>query len=115
MCLICAYYTTVTPTPLDVTQLPAVDCVVISHSHYDHMDLSTLTALYKAQPKDSLHFFAPLGNKAWFISNGFAEEHVHELDWWEERKVDIELDEKNRTSIVLTCTPGTLMSSFHIE
>jgi L-ascorbate metabolism protein UlaG (beta-lactamase superfamily) len=58
--------------------LPPIHAVVISHNHYDHMDLPTLTRLQAAhRPR----FLAGLGNKA------YLEQHdltlVTELDWWQ--------------------------------
>ena len=47
----------------------------------DHTDVTTLKHVYSAQTKGTVHFFAPLGNKSWFESLGFASEHVTELDW----------------------------------
>ncbi|GAA5854609.1 hypothetical protein JCM9279_005709 [Rhodotorula babjevae] len=78
----------VTKPPVNLDELPPVDAVVISHNHYDHLDIPTLKKLYHAQPAGSIHFFAPLGNKAWFESNiGVADSEVTELDWWEEREL----------------------------
>lgn len=56
----------------------------------DHLDITTLKHLYKSQPKGSIHFFAPLGNKEWFISNiGCKETEVSELDWQETRNLTL--------------------------
>jgi len=76
-----------TPAPCDIDQLPIVDVVVISHNHYDHLDLPTIKKI--AAKHRNVHFFAPLGNKKWFVENGFAKENVTELDWWEERNVKL--------------------------
>ncbi|GAA6005642.1 hypothetical protein JCM10207_005280 [Rhodosporidiobolus poonsookiae] len=79
------------PPPIPLDQIPEIDCVVISHNHYDHLDVTTLKHLYSAQPKGSLHFFAPLGNRKWFKSViGVKEEEVTELDWWEQREVRVQ-------------------------
>lgn len=78
----------VTKPPISLEEIPAVDAVVISHNHYDHLDVATLKHLYGAQPKGSLHFFVPLGNENWMRSViGVRESEVSELDWWEERSL----------------------------
>ncbi|KAK4700846.1 N-acyl-phosphatidylethanolamine-hydrolyzing phospholipase D, partial [Phenoliferia sp. Uapishka_3] len=70
----------VTPPPFALAELPEVDAVILSHNHYDHTDVTTLKHIYAAQPKGTVHFFAPLGNKKWFEGLGFKSEHVTELD-----------------------------------
>jgi N-acyl-phosphatidylethanolamine-hydrolysing phospholipase D len=75
-----------TPPPCELEDLPAVDVVVISHNHYDHLSYPTIQRLQKRFP--DAHYFAPLGNKAWFDKCGV--ENMTELDWWESR--DVKLD-----------------------
>ncbi|THX63558.1 Metallo-hydrolase/oxidoreductase [Aureobasidium pullulans] len=94
-----------TPTPCELSELPDVDLVVISHNHYDHLDIATITHVYKRQKaagKD-IHFFAALGNKQWFLNAGIGitADEVTECDWWDSQKIDIE----GVGSIDLTCTP----------
>jgi L-ascorbate metabolism protein UlaG (beta-lactamase superfamily) len=72
------------PLPVGIAELPRIDVVVISHNHYDHLDLPTVTAL-AASPAGSPLFLVPLGLKAWFAENGI--ERVEEYDWWEHRDV----------------------------
>ncbi|GAA5835904.1 hypothetical protein JCM3766R1_005092, partial [Sporobolomyces carnicolor] len=77
--------------PIKLEDIPHVDAVVISHNHYDHLDIMTLKHLYKAQPRGSIHFFAPLGNHKWFVDNiGCLDQHVTELDWWESRTLTLD-------------------------
>ncbi len=67
---------------IDIENLPKIDLVLISHNHYDHMDLPTLQIL---QSKFKPFFFVGLGNKKFLKEEGL--ENVEELDWWEERQI----------------------------
>jgi len=62
---------------LAIDDLPPLDFVLISHNHYDHLDLPTLITL--AERSADTTFFVPLGNAALLRSNGI--ENVKELDW----------------------------------
>ncbi|KAI5252083.1 Metallo-hydrolase/oxidoreductase [Aureobasidium subglaciale] len=95
-----------TPTPCTLDELPDVDLVVLSHNHYDHLDIATITHVYKkakAAGKD-IHFFAPLGNKQWFIDTGIGitADEVTECDWWDSQRIEIE----GIGMVDLTCTPA---------
>ncbi len=66
-----------------IENLPKIDIVIISHNHYDHMDLPSLKILNeKFKPR----FFVGLKNKSFLEENGI--ENVTELDWWENKTVD---------------------------
>jgi len=67
------------PPGLRFEDLPPIDAVLISHNHYDHMDLPTLRRLAAAHHP---RFFAGLGNKAYLESRGVP--GVTELDWWDD-------------------------------
>ncbi|WP_165216756.1 MBL fold metallo-hydrolase [Affinirhizobium pseudoryzae] len=43
--------------------LPAIDIVIVTHNHYDHLDLATLKKLHEVHRP---HFITPLGNDAIF-------------------------------------------------
>lgn len=60
------------------SDLPLIDLVLISHNHYDHLDLNTLKRIKKAH---NPLFITGLGNKRFLNSYGFKK--VIELDWWE--------------------------------
>ncbi|KAG5267146.1 hypothetical protein AALO_G00218530 [Alosa alosa] len=66
--------------PCSVEQLPRVDAVLISHTHYDHLDLATVTALNRRFGSD-LRWLVPLGLLDWMHGTGC--QNVIQLDWWE--------------------------------
>jgi L-ascorbate metabolism protein UlaG (beta-lactamase superfamily) len=66
------------PPGIRFEDLPPIDAVVISHNHYDHLDMPTLKRL---QESHSPSFFVGLGNAALLRDEGIAE--VVELDWWQ--------------------------------
>ena len=71
--------------PCTVHDLPPdLDAVLISHSHYDHLDINTVTLL-NARFGVDLRWFVPQGLLSWFEAAGC--ENVVELDWWEENCV----------------------------
>jgi L-ascorbate metabolism protein UlaG (beta-lactamase superfamily) len=73
----------VRPPGIRFEDLPRIDVVVLSHNHYDHMNLATLRRIADTWP--NVRFFAGLGNKAFLDSKGLP--NVTELDWWDTREV----------------------------
>jgi L-ascorbate metabolism protein UlaG (beta-lactamase superfamily) len=62
-----------------LAKLPPIDLVLLSHNHYDHMDLASLRKLRRRFP--NLRIITSLGNAAYLAKkrlNG-----VEELDWWQ--------------------------------
>ncbi|KAF8901317.1 N-acyl-phosphatidylethanolamine-hydrolyzing phospholipase D [Gymnopilus junonius] len=80
-----------TPPPCKIEDIPEIDAVVISHNHYDHLDTHTIRTLLERTSRTP-HFFAPLGNGAYFKSLG--------------RLVLTKSDDKKALAIDITCTPG---------
>jgi L-ascorbate metabolism protein UlaG (beta-lactamase superfamily) len=72
----------VRPPGIEFDGLPRIDVVVVSHNHYDHMDLRSLAQLHR---RDRPRFVVPLGNARFLASAGI--EDAVELDWWRETKV----------------------------
>ena len=66
------------PPPVELERLPALDAVVISHDHYDHLDIDTILALAHTQRAP---FFVPLGVGAHLRAWGIPEQRIVELDW----------------------------------
>jgi L-ascorbate metabolism protein UlaG (beta-lactamase superfamily) len=78
---------------LAFADLPKIDVVIVSHNHYDHLDLPTLKAL---QQKFAPLFLVAAGDKALLQKAGCV--NVQELDWWDEVKIN------NTTQITFTPT-----------
>lgn len=74
-------YPRYTPPGLNPEQLPRIDALLITHNHYDHLDVPTLRRL----PKD-LWVGVPLGLGDMLRDLGFRD--VHELDWWQSLRTD---------------------------
>ncbi|KAI8834754.1 beta-lactamase superfamily domain-containing protein [Chytriomyces cf. hyalinus JEL632] len=62
-----------------------VDVVVISHNHYDHLDLDVMKKLAVRKPE--IIFFVPLGNKNLLVEAGLK--NVLECDWWDSYELRI--------------------------
>ncbi|MGH3787586.1 MAG: MBL fold metallo-hydrolase [Pseudonocardiaceae bacterium] len=69
-------------TPPGLNRLPALDLLLISHNHYDHLDAPTVRTLRRDTP-----VVVPGGLGRWFRCRGFTS--VTELDWWESVRVGV--------------------------
>jgi len=63
--------------PIALEALPPIDAVVISHDHYDHLDMPVVRALAKR----GTHFVVPLGIGAHLERWDVAAPQIHELHW----------------------------------
>lgn len=70
----------VPPVP-GLDQLPPIHAVVISHDHYDSLDVNTVRRLRARPGGANTVFFTPLGYRKWFAELGVT--NVVERDWWE--------------------------------
>lgn len=81
------------PPLLNASTLPPIDVVVISHDHYDHLEMDTI----KHFVGSSTEFVVPLGVGSHLESWGISVKQIHELDWWEETLV---------ADVKFVCTPA---------
>jgi L-ascorbate metabolism protein UlaG (beta-lactamase superfamily) len=73
--------------------LPPVHLVLVSHNHYDHMDIPTLRRL---QRRFAPLFVTGLGNRRYLRDRGVV--RVVELDWWQTHHY--------RDDLAVTLTPA---------
>lgn len=78
------------PPPIALHDLPPIDLILLTHSHYDHCDLPTLRHFPR-----TTKFIVAEGHRSWLVGRGFTD--VTELAWWSA----ITLDE-----ITITATPA---------
>ncbi len=79
-----------------LADLPRPDVVLLSHNHYDHMDLPTLRAL---QTRYAPTFITTLGNAPTLAKLGIV---ATELDWWQDLTA---------TTLRITATPAQHFSA----
>jgi N-acyl-phosphatidylethanolamine-hydrolysing phospholipase D len=84
------------PPALDLERLN-VDVVLLSHTHYDHMDWATLQRI-----GNKAMWIVPMGVKALFSEINIT--RVHEMDWWQHHVLDESSDVPGRLEIVFTPT-----------
>lgn len=90
--------------PCEIEDIPEIDVIAISHNHYDHLDVPTLTTLLKTQRakySSSPVLLLPLNNRHIVSGLPIDKENIVELDWWEGREIEVEGVGKVR----LVCTP----------
>jgi L-ascorbate metabolism protein UlaG (beta-lactamase superfamily) len=81
------------PPGVRFENLPKIDIVLLSHNHYDHLDLPTLTRVVE---RDKPRFIVPLGVTDLLSRNDIRVEE--EMDWWD-------------TAGSITCVPARHFSA----
>ena len=79
--------------PIALQDLPPIEGLILSHDHYDHLDVYTIEYLAKRVQ----HYFVPLGVKARLVAMGVPPERISEFDWWQAGEHD---------GVKLTATPA---------
>ena len=81
------------PPGIRYEDLPSIDHVLLTHNHYDHLDITALKRLWKDfQPT----IFCPLGVAEYLKGKGIGK--VKEMDWWDELNINADME--------VVCTPA---------
>lgn len=83
------------------SELPPIDLILITHDHYDHLDMATI----KAFKNQETRFLVPLGVSAHLRRWGIPEYRIQELDWWQTTSFK---------GLKLTATPSQHFSGRHL-
>lgn len=87
--------------PLEIDELPDIDIVVISHDHYDHLDMDSIKALNEKAER----FVVPLGVENHIERWGVSSDKITNMSWWEETKIN---------GLTIACTPSRHFSGRRI-
>lgn len=71
------------PAPMTVRDLPPIDIVLITHDHYDHLDMRVIRDLVKSDDQRGIRYITALGVGAHLEHWGVRTSCVTELDWGE--------------------------------
>jgi L-ascorbate metabolism protein UlaG (beta-lactamase superfamily) len=78
--------------PIALADLPPIDAMLVSHDHYDHLDMDTVRHLAARGTR----FYVPLGIGAHLERWGVAPAQIEELEWGQQRTL---------RGVQIVCTP----------
>jgi N-acyl-phosphatidylethanolamine-hydrolysing phospholipase D len=67
-----------TPPGIQIKNLPKIDMILLTHNHYDSLDLDTISKLAN---KTDIDVVVPLYNSSYFEKAGYSA--IYELDWFQ--------------------------------
>ena len=82
------------PPVFKMKELPKIDFILISHDHYDHLDMKTIKFFNKNK---NISFVVPLGVGSHLKKWGVPDSRIIEMDWW---------DTKTIKGVKFICTPA---------
>lgn len=66
---------------IPLSEVPPIDLILISHSHYDHLHIASIRKLYRA----GTTIVVPVGLKRKMLQSGFHS--CIEMEWWQQIKI----------------------------
>jgi L-ascorbate metabolism protein UlaG (beta-lactamase superfamily) len=73
--------------PLELSELPPIDAVIVSHDHYDHLGAGTIRVLAKLAALERAQWITPLGVGALLQRLGVPASRSIELNWMDVARV----------------------------
>lgn len=86
-----------------VNDMPAIDCLILTHDHYDHLDFKTIRELKNKINK----IYCSLGVGSHLKYWGIDQNKIIEMDWWDSQQLD--------ENIKLTAAPARHFSGRGIK
>lgn len=90
--------------------MPAIDYLILTHDHYDHLDFKTLRKLKNKVNK----IYCSLGVSSHLTYWGFDINKIIEMDWWETQQLENDLP-AGRQGMFLTAAPARHFSGRGIK
>ncbi len=81
------------PPVIALEDIPEIDFILISHDHYDHLDMATIKHF---RTKD-VKYIVPLGVSPHLLQWGVDPNKIIEFDWWDSQKIG---------GLTFICTPA---------
>lgn len=75
------------PAPLELRDLPAIDAVIVSHDHYDHLGARSIRALAQLPAIERAEWITPLGVGTLLKRLGVPAGRCRELNWMDSARV----------------------------
>lgn len=89
------------PPGIRFEDLPPIDIILLSHNHYDHLDIATMQRLAREhRPR----VYTALGNAAFLASKGITD--VMDMDWWDAADAERSSGRAPGAPMRITCVPA---------
>ena len=75
------------PVPMALHIMPRLDAIILTHDHYDHLDMYSVGTLVRSVTQERVPFVTALGVGAHLERWGVPASRIVELDWWETTSV----------------------------